>query len=126
MKVIFQDFTKFFYVPNQQHGGCHQPSQQPFQHAGQAQAQGKKHRRTPKKPGCPSQCHGGGIIRPDIAGPLFQRDHQQRPADPQPEADIQHHADSRTGKPAAQNAQQVIDRPGPQPHSQAHDQPLGL
>lgn len=126
MKVIFEDFTKFFQSPSQRGPGSRQPAEQPLQRPGQPESHGQKDRAAPGQPRPAAQGHGRGVIPPHRPGPLFQSHGQQRPAHPQPEAEIQHHPYAGPGKPAAKDAQQVIDRPGGQSQGQAQDQSPGL
>lgn len=119
MKVIFENFTNFFQLSPQQNRRSGQPAQQPLDPPGQPKAQGQENRAHPCEPAPAPQGHGGSVIGPDRAGPLLQCHPQHGPAHPQPKAEVQHQAGALAGKPAAEDAQQVIACPRPQAQQQA-------
>lgn len=122
MKVIFEDFTNFFQLPSQRGHRCGQPDQHALQTPGQPQGHREKHGTAPQQPGGAPQPHAHGIVAPHGPGALLQGHPQQGPADPQPEADVQHQPHPRPGEAAAGHPEQVIDQPCPQPKGQAHHQ----
>lgn len=126
MKVIFEDFTNFFQPTPQSGPGGRQSAEQPLRRLGQTEGNGQKNRAAPGQPRPAAQGHGHGVISPHRPGPLLQGHRQQRPAHPQPEAEIQRQPHAGSRKPPAQDAQQVIDRPGGQSQRQAQDQSPGL
>lgn len=126
MKVISEDFKKFFRPPARQDRRPGQPAQQPLGFPGQEQPGGQADRAQPGQIAAAAHRQPHSVIAPEqpVACPEGHR--QQRPAQPGPEQQIQRQPCPPAREAPAQNPQQVIAQPRPQAQRQAQPQAPGL